>query len=236
VLFKSFGTKAVFDELRHLFPEARIQRFDTDNAKSERFEQHYNAVKRGEVDILVGTQLLAKGLDLPNLSTLGIVLADSSLYLPDFSATERTYQLLTQVLGRVGRGHRQGHIIVQTYHTDNPVLQAAISGDWETFYQTELTERQKFHFPPFVHLLKLSCRRATAKSAEQAAQKLKDTLLQAVADIEINGPAPSFHEKLQGKYQYQLVVKSTNRTKLIEVITRLPASGWTYDIDPVNLL
>lgn len=235
VLFKSFGTKAIFDELQRLFPEARIQRFDTDNTKSERFEQHYDAVKRGEVDILVGTQLLAKGLDLPNLSTLGIVLADSSLYLPDFSATERTYQLLTQVLGRVGRGHRQGHVIVQTYHTDSPILQAAIASDWDTFYQTELTERQKFHFPPFAHLLKLSCRRASAKSAELASQKLKEELLKKIINITVDGPAPSFHEKLQGKYQYQLVVKSTNRSKLIDVIHLLP-NGWTYDIDPVNLL
>jgi len=236
VLFKSFGTKALVAELIKLFPLARIQRFDTDNSKAERFEQHYEAIKRGEIDILVGTQLLAKGLDLPNLSTLGIVLADSSLYLPDFSATERTYQLLTQVLGRVGRGHRQGHVIVQTYHVDSPILQAAIEGDWTGFYQRELAERQMFHFPPFVHLLKLACRRVSPKSAEQAASKLKRQLLDTVPAIQIQGPAPSFHEKLQGKYQYQLVVKSTNRARLIDVIHTLPASGWTYDIDPINLL
>jgi len=235
VLFKSFGTKAITDELTKLFPDARIQRFDTDNTKAERFEQHYEAVRRGDVDILVGTQLLAKGLDLPNLSTLGIVLADASLYLPDFSASERTYQLLTQVLGRVGRGHRQGHVIVQTYHLDNPILRSAIEGDWQDFYRTELHERQKFGFPPFVHLLKLSCRRASPKAAEQAAQKVKDELVKQIPHIVVDGPAPSFHEKLQGKYQYQLVVKSTERTQLINAIKSLP-SGWTYDIDPINLL
>ncbi|HET6924321.1 MAG TPA: primosomal protein N', partial [Candidatus Saccharimonadales bacterium] len=128
VLFKSFGTKALADEVQRLFPEARVQRFDTDNKKDERFERHYEAVRAGEVDILVGTQLLAKGLDLPRLSTLGVVLADSSLYLPDFSASERTYQLLTQVLGRVGRGHVQGHAVVQTYHPESPILADAIAG------------------------------------------------------------------------------------------------------------
>lgn len=235
VVFKSFGTKAIFDELQHLFPEAKMQRFDTDNTKSERFEQHYEAIRKGEVDILVGTQMLAKGLDLPNLSTLGIVLADSSLYLPDFSSQERTYQLLTQVLGRIGRGHVGGHAIIQTYHPENPILLAAIKGDWDNFYHNELQERQKFRFPPFYHLLKLNCRRASAKAAEVAALKLKEEL-RKISGITIDGPAPSFYEKLQGKYQYQLVVKTTNRSKLIDVIHLLPSSGWSYDIDPSNLL
>jgi primosomal protein N' (replication factor Y) len=236
VTFRSFGTKAIFEEVQKLFPEARVQRFDTDNNKAERFEQHYESVKAGDVDILIGTQMLAKGLDLPRLSTLGIVLADSSLFLPDFSAQERTYQLLTQVLGRVGRGHSQGHSIIQTYHPESPILEAAIAGEWDNFYATELGERQKFHFPPFYHLLKLSCRRATAKSAEAAADKLKIAILLQLPSVEVDGPAPSFHEKLQGKYQYQLVVRSTRRSDLLSVIKLLPASGWNYDIDPVNLL
>jgi len=236
VTFRSFGTKAITEEVQRLFPEARVQRFDTDNLKAERFEQHYENVKAGEVDILVGTQLLAKGLDLPRLSTLGIVLADSSLYIPDFSATERTYQLLSQVLGRVGRGHVQGHSVIQTYHPESPILRAAIEQDWDIFYTTELSERRKFHFPPFYHLLKLSCRRASAKSAEAAAEKVKIAILSQFPNIEVDGPAPSFHEKLQGKYQYQLVVKSTSRSDLLSVIQLIPKSGWNYDIDPVNLL
>ncbi len=234
--FKSFGTKAIMSEVQQLLPEARVQRFDTDNTKAERFEQHYDAVKVGEVDILVGTQLLAKGLDLPLLSTVGVVLADSSLSIPDFSSQERSYQLLTQVLGRVGRGHRQGHAIIQTYHPDSIILKAAIANDWDDFYRRELAERKQFHFPPFYHLLKLTCRRASPKAAEIAAEKLKFLLLEKITGISVDGPAPSFHEKIQGKYQYQLVVKSTNRSLLLSVIDLLPSSGWTYDIDPVNLL
>jgi primosomal protein N' (replication factor Y) len=236
VTFRSFGTKAITEEVQKLFPEARVQRFDTDNSKAERFEQHYEAIKAGDVDILVGTQLLAKGLDLPKLSTIGIVLADSSLYLPDFSSQERTYQLLTQALGRVGRGHRKGYAIIQTYQPDSPVLQSAISGEWDEFYKNELAERQKFHFPPYYHLLKLSCKRATYESAESAAQKLKTEILQQIPGIQLDGPAPSFHEKLQGKFQCQLVLRSTHRQKLLAAIKLLPASGWTYDIDPINLL
>ena len=236
ISFKSFGTKAITDEIQKLFPSARVQRFDTDNLKAESFSQHYEAVKAGEVDILVGTQLLAKGLDLPRLSTLGIVLADSSLYLHDFSARERTYQLLSQTLGRVGRGHVAGTAIIQTYHPDSQLLDAAIHDNWDEFYRSELAERRAYHFPPFYSLLKLSCRRASYKSAEAAAQKLMTEIEAKITDIQIDGPTPSFHEKLQGKYQAQLVLRSPSRSKLLAAIKLLPASGWTYDIDPTNLL
>ncbi|MBC7581313.1 primosomal protein N' [Aeromicrobium sp.] len=236
VVFKSFGTKAITAELEKLFPNARIQRFDTDNKKSESFQEHFAAVKAGDVDILVGTQLLAKGLDLPRLSTLGIVLADSSLYMPDFSARERTYQLLSQALGRIGRGHVDGTAIVQTYQPDSELIRNAIDDNWDDFYQAELAERRKYHFPPFYYMLKLSCRRATYKSAETATDKLKQQIEQAIPGLEVDGPTPSFYEKLQGKYQCQLVLRSTQRSKLLAVIKLLPASGWTYDIDPTNLL
>jgi len=235
VLFKTFGTKAVTEEVQRLFPSARVQRFDTDNLKAERFEQHYDAIKRGEVDILVGTQLLAKGLDLPKLSTIGVVLADSSLSVPDFSAQERTYQLLSQVLGRVGRGHVQGHAVIQTYHPESPILEAAIKQDYATFYRSEIAERKLFHFPPYYYLLKLSTRRASYKSAETAAAKLKDDIFKQIPGLEIDGPTPSFYEKFQGKYQVQLVLRSTQRSKLLAAIKLLP-SNWTYDIDPINLL
>lgn len=236
VVFKSFGTKAITDELAKLFPHARIQRFDTDNKKSESFQEHYDAVKAGEVDILVGTQLLAKGLDLPKLSTLGIVLADSSLSMPDFSARERTYQLLSQALGRIGRGHVAGTAVVQTYHPDSQLIRDAIDDNWDDFYKSELQERRTYHFPPFYYLLKLTCRRTSYKSAESAAIKLKDQITAAIPGLEIDGPTPSFYEKLAGKYQAQLVLRTTQRSKLLDAIKLLPHSGWSYDIDPTNLL
>lgn len=232
--FKTAGTKAIVTEVERLFPEARVARFDTDNTKAERFEQHYEAVQRGDVDILVGTQLLAKGLDLPHLSTLGILLADTSLYLPDFSAQERTYQLITQVLGRIGRGHTTGHAIIQTYHPDHPVLTAAIANDYQGFYQAELSSRRQFAFPPFCHLLKLTVRRATTKAAEQAAQKLKTELAEHYK-VQVEGPAPSFHERFQNKYQWQLVVKAQQRSELLNIVHNLPAN-WSYDLDPLDLL
>ncbi len=235
IIFKSIGTKAIVDEVTKLFPEARVMRFDTDNKKHERIEQHYDAIKQGEVDILIGTQTLAKGLDLPNLSLVGVIIADTSLYFPDFSAQERTYQLLSQVIGRVGRGHRAGEAIIQTYAPDSSLLEAIIKKDWQTFYTKEINERKAFLFPPFCFLLKLTCRRATAASTEKAARDFASTLKASDIRILIEGPAPAFHEKVQNKFQWQLVVKSKDRDELKKVITLLP-SGWSYDIDPTNLL
>jgi len=235
VIFKTAGTKAIVDEAQRLFPRARVARFDTDNARADRFEQQYDSVKAGDVDILVGTQMLAKGLDLPRLSTLGVLLADTSLYLPDFSAQERTFQLLNQVLGRIGRGHIAGRAVIQTYHPDHPVIQAAIKDDYQTFYKQELAGRREFLFPPFCYLLKLSVRRASIKSAETAATKLKAEIEQSGAKVRVEGPAPSFRERLQNKYQWQLVVKALHRPELLKVIAALPA-GWSYDLDPLDLL
>lgn len=235
VVFKSIGTKALVDEVSRLFPGARVMRFDTDNKKSERMEQHYETVKNGDVDIIVGTQTLAKGLDLPKLSVVGVILADTSLYFPDFSAQERTYQLLSQVIGRVGRGHRKGRVIVQTYNPDSPLLQSILSKDWDNFYQRELEERKTFLFPPYCYLLKLTCRRASQQSTEQAATKFANELAGSGLKIAIEGPAPAFRERMQNKYQWQLIVKSKDRGELLKIIKKLP-SGWSYDIDPMNLL
>ena len=235
IIFKTAGTKAIAQDVQRLFPEARVMRFDTDNARAERFERQYDKIRAGEVDILIGTQLLAKGLDLPALSVLGILLADTSLYLPDFSAQERTFQLISQVLGRIGRGHVAGRAVIQTYHPDHPVLQAAINGDYEGFYDSEMAARQQFLFPPFCHLLKLTVRRAGTPAAETAAEALKSHILSVNPRVLVEGPAPSFYEKVQGRYQWQLVVKAKDRAELLQIIADLP-SGVSYDLDPMDLL
>jgi primosomal protein N' (replication factor Y) len=234
VVFKSVGTKAIAEEVDRLFPAAKVMRFDNDNKKSERIEQHYDSVKAGEVDIVVGTQTLAKGLDLPKLSTIGVIVADTSLFLPDFSAQERTYQLLHQVLGRVNRGHQDSHIVIQTYQPESDLLKAVLKKDWHYFYNKELDERKKFAFPPYFYLLKITCKRATSQSAQKAAEDFAKTLSD-IHNIKVEGPAPSFHEKSQGKYIWQIIIKSKERRILLDVIKKLP-NGWSYDIDPMNLL
>ncbi len=241
IILKSVGTKAIVDELTSIFPYARIQRFDTDNNKDERLEAHYHNVREGNVDIIVGTQLIAKGLDLPKLSTVGVVVADTSLYLPDYSSSERSYQLLRQVIGRVGRGHRSGSVVIQTYDPSNPVIQAAAQNGgtddtgWDKYYHNELKERKAFTFPPYCYTLKIWCRRATSKSAMQTAQKATDLLRNSGLRIMVDGPMPAFHEKAGGKFQWQAIIKAKDRGQLIQAIKILPAN-WSFDIDPNNLL
>jgi len=235
ILLKNVGTKAIVDELVATFPHARIQRFDTDNTKHERLEAHYHAVQSGDIDIVVGTQIIAKGLDLPKLSTVGVVSADTSLYLPDYTAEERSYQLLRQVIGRVGRGHRSSTVVIQTYDPQSPLIRAAVAGSWSDFYKQQLQERKKFVFPPFCHTLKISCRRASSKSAQQAGLKVVADLRANKLRVSIDGPMPSFHEKMGDKHQWQIILKAKDRAELLKAIRLLPAN-WSYDIDPSNLL
>lgn len=235
IVFKSIGTKAVIDEVQRLFPTARLKRFDMDVDKPDRIEAQLDALSTGKVDIIVGTQMITKGLDLPGLAVVGVLNADSSLLVPDYSASERTYQLIAQVVGRVGRGHRASTVILQTYTPDHPVLQQALIQDWDSFYANELSERQQYRFPPYVFLLKLWCFRASSRSAETAAAKLLTELQHTHPRLSIEGPAPAFHPRENGKYKWQLVIKSPSRTLLVDIVKNLP-SGWNHDLDPTNLL
>ncbi|HSX47836.1 MAG TPA: primosomal protein N', partial [Patescibacteria group bacterium] len=133
VIYKSAGTKALADDVSKLFPKANVQRFDTDNIKSESFLSKYNDIKSGNIDILVGTQIIAKGLDLPKLGLVGVVLADTNLNLPDYTSQERTFQLINQVIGRIGRGHIDGTAVIQTYNPGNPAINFAIKNNYSSF-------------------------------------------------------------------------------------------------------
>jgi primosomal protein N' (replication factor Y) len=235
VVYKSIGTKTLAEEIKKLFPNARVQRFDSDNPAGEKLNEIYQKLVNGEVDILVGTQLLAKGLDLPKLNLVGIVSAETSLSLPDFTAEERTFQLLYQVIGRVGRGHTEGKVVLQSYHPDSALIKASLARDWSGFYKLALAERQTYRFPPFSYLLKLVCRRATLPGAETAAENLKTKLQELNLPVEIIGPTPSFYAR-RGKYfYYQMVVKSKNRNHLTKLAGAVP-TGWTIDLDPQDLL
>jgi len=235
IVLKSIGTKAIVENISSIFPNARVQRFDTDNKKSERIEQHYTSIFSGNIDIIVGTQILAKGLDLPKLSVVGVVIADTSLNFPDYTADERTYQLLRQVIGRVGRGHRDSSVILQTYDPSNFIVQAAASNSWDDFYSREIAIREKYLFPPFCFVLKLTCRRASSDAAQKKAEIFTDTIREMGIRVLIDGPSPSLHEKIGTKYQWQLVIKAKQRAELLKVIDALP-TDWSYDLDPLNLL
>jgi primosomal protein N' (replication factor Y) len=235
IVYKGIGTKAIVEEINRLLPKARVQRFDTDNIKAERFESSFKTQQIKDIDILVGTQVLSKSLDLTQLSTVGVVNADSSLVFPDFSANERTFELLTQVTGRVGRGHRPGRVVIQTHHPESPLIKFAINKDYECFYEQELLERKQFFFPPFCYLLKLTCKRATQAGARKASHAFFEKLRTRVSGAEIIGPMPKLSEKSAGFYHWQIVVKARKRSVLTEIIKTLPA-GWSYDVDPLDLL
>jgi primosomal protein N' (replication factor Y) (superfamily II helicase) len=235
IVYRTIGTKALFEEVQKLFPDKRVRRFDSDNPPDESLDKVYGEVLRGEVDILVGTQLIAKGLDLPRLGLVGIVSAESSLTLPDFTTEERTFQLLYQVIGRVGRGHAKGTVVVQTYEPNNFVIQSAVNRDYKVFYNHILDERRAFKFPPFSYLMKLVVRRATISGAQNAAAKLRAELAGQGLAVEIIGPTPAFYAR-RGKYfYYQLVVKSKDRASLLKLAKLVPAD-WQTDLDPADLL
>ena len=235
VVFKGIGTKLIETEITKRYPKARIARFDADTSEADAIHNRYQELYDGEIDIMIGTQMLAKGLDIPRLSLVGVVQADSGLVLPDYTSEERVFQLLYQVIGRAGRGEHPGEVVIQTYQPDHPVVQAAIARDYASFYEAEIAKREHGKFPPFRYLLKLTCSYKTESGAINASQKLARELHTHYPHLEILGPTPSFYERLGGAYRWQLIVKSSQRSDLVAIAKNVPA-GWMADLDPSSLL
>lgn len=234
IYFSSPGTKAITARLQKLFPKAKIGRFDRDNKKAERMENTYDTVVDG-LDIIVGTQLIAKGHDLPRLSLVAMLLAENGLDFPDFSSQERSYQLMKQLSGRINRGHRDGLFVVQTFNKSGQLLQSLQQESWDDFFTSEIAQRRKHGFPPFYSALKIESARSSRKSAEQSLEKLKQQLSHKYGEVEFLGPSPSFLEKKAAKWHWQLLVKSRNRMKLAELAKEVP-TAFRADIDPANFL
>lgn len=235
VVFKGLGTKLIEGEVRKLFPKATVARFDADSSAQDTVQSRYQQLYDGDIDIAIGTQLLAKGLDLPKLAVVGIIQADAGLHLPDYQAAERVFQLLHQASGRVGRNDQESHVIIQTFQPTHYAVQHSIAGDYAAFYQQQLQERQAGRFPPFVHLLKLVCSYKTERSAVAAAQKLAASIRSQWPEVLVQGPTPAFHERLGGNYRWQLLIKSKQRAPLQAIAKSLPAH-WQFDLDPASLL
>lgn len=236
IIFKGIGTKLIEQEVKKLFPKANIARFDADNNVSEALHTNYQALYDGDVDIIIGTQLLAKGLDLPKLRTVGVIQADSGLMMPDYLAEERVFQLIHQVTGRVGRHSHASHIIVQTYQPDHPAIQLALTRDYDSFYERQIAERNRAQFPPFTFLLKLTCVYQTEEGAVRAGKELAPKIRKKFPSVQVLGPTPSFYERLGGTYRWQIIVKSKHRHTLLEIAKKVPAARWQIDIDPASLL
>lgn len=237
IIHKGIGTKLIESELNKLFTQARIARFDSDTESDKSLDKLYDQLYKGEIDIAIGTQVVAKGLDLPHLQTVGVIQADSGLALPDYGASERTFQLLSQVVGRVGRNSQPTNVIVQSYQTTHPSVVYGLNQDYEAFYKETIAERAKAHFPPFVFLLRLTAVYKTEAGAVRASKELAEQLRErANPKVQILGPTPSFYERLRGTYRWQLVLKSPRREYLTDLIDQLPPANWQYELDPSSLL
>lgn len=237
IIHKGIGTKLIESELRKLFPKARISRFDSDNAKDATVSHLYEELYSGAIDIAIGTQVVAKGLDLPKLHSVGVIQADSGLSLPDFAASERTFQLLAQVVGRVGRDDRDTQVVVQSYQPTHPSVALGIAQDYDAFYEITLQQRQQAGFPPYTHLLRLTTSYKSEQAAVNAARKLAAVLKHDMpSSVRLLGPTPAFYERQHDTYRWQLLLKSPVRADLIRLLDQVPPTHWMSELDPVSLL
>jgi len=238
--FLGAGTQKLEQETRFNFPRARQLRWDSDIITGRTsHEVILQKFRRREAEILIGTQMVAKGLDIPAVTLVGVVSADTSLNLPDFRSGERTFQLLSQVAGRAGRGPHGGRVIIQTFSPEHYAIQAAARHDYASFYEQEIAYRRQFHNPPFTRLARLLFVHTKDVTCQREAEKMKKRLLEEMAargigGIDIIGPAPAFIHRLRGRYRWQLVLRGPELSTFLSPLD-LP-HGWTVDIDPVSLV
>ena len=237
IIHKGIGTKLIESEVRRLFPKLTVARFDGDSTQEETVEKRYMDLYKGSIDIIIGTQVIAKGLDLPKLHTVAVVQADAGLSLPDYTSAERTFQLLAQVIGRVGRSSHDSNVIIQSYQPTHPAITTGLKQDYAGFYELALEQRRRGHFPPYTYLLKLQCSYKTEAAAIRNAQALAlDIRARKLPDVRLLGPTPAFYERAGGSYRWQLVLKSSSRAQLLQIAMNLPAGNWQYELDPISLL
>lgn len=233
------GTEKVESEVSQLLPEARILRWDYETTRRKGSHELILAHFRNhQADVLVGTQMIAKGLDLPLVTLVGVVLADTGLDLPDLRAGERTFEVLTQVAGRAGRSPLGGKVILQTFHPDHYVIQAASRHDYDSFYRQELAYRKELAYPPFSRLVKLEYRHPDSQKAEKAAHLMADYLQQALkkerlSATELIGPAPCFFSRVAGAYRWQIVLRGPDPAA---VLHGRSFPDWKIEVDPPSLL
>ncbi len=240
IRFLGAGTERVQEEVETLFPGTTVLRWDRDVARNRRTHQELlDRFAAGEAQVMVGTQMIAKGLDLPRVTVVGVVNADVNLYLPDFRAAERTFQLLTQVAGRAGRSIWAGKVVIQTYTPEHYAITSAARQDYELFAHQELAFRQRHGYPPFRPIVRLLYADPIADRAQASAVEYARTLVQGRAragltDADVNGPVPAFFRRVRGQYRWQVLLKGKEGRTLLDRFP--PPRGWIVDIDPAQVL
>jgi primosomal protein N' (replication factor Y) len=245
LIYAGFGTERVESTVSQIFPKAIVRRMDADSmTRKEAYRETLRNFRTGRIDILVGTQMIAKGLHFPNVTLVGIINADLALHLPDFRAGERTFQLLTQVAGRAGRGETSGEVFVQTYTPFSPSIQFARHHDFAGYFQQELEFRERCGFPPFKHAVLITVRSPHEGRAKLSAETLQRRLKEALPQEFILGDAtPAPLEKLQGQFRFHILVRGEAIMRLSrlvrETVDKLPFPEnvtVTIDVDPYQLL
>jgi primosomal protein N' (replication factor Y) len=247
IRFAGVGTEKVEETLGKLFPTARIARMDSDTLKrKDDYRRVLGDFRTGKIDILVGTQMIAKGLHFPNVTLVGIIFADLALHMPDFRAGERTFQLLTQVSGRAGRGDVEGEVVVQAFSPFAPAIQYARRHDFEGFYEQEIEFRRELNYPPHSRIAMLTLRDRNEEKVALCAEYVKKEIERDQAtfpDMSISGPAPAPLLKAESYYRYQLMLRTRNMTKLSRALAELgqrvkmpEGMTLTIDIDPVSMI
>lgn len=230
------GTQRVVEEVRSLHPDARVIRWDSDVPAKMRGESGLqDAVRSGQVDIIVGTQMVAKGHDFPGVTLVGVVSADVGLGVPDYRASEKVFQLLSQSAGRAGRGIEPGHVVVQTYEPDSYVVRAAASHDYRAFYDEEIRYRRDAYYPPFCSIVRLLYAHVNDDRAYRESHRVRQQLERRGSsyDVRVTGPAPAFVHRLRSRYRWQVMVRGLRPTEVIEGLD-LPR-GWVVDVDPASV-
>ena len=240
IKFLGIGTQKLEQEASFTLPQARMLRWDSDMTKrKESHEEILSKFRAHQADILIGTQMVAKGLDLPRVTLVGVVSADTSLNLPDFRAGERTFQLLSQVAGRAGRGPLGGHAIIQTFSPEHYAIKAAAKHDYSSFYDKEIDYRRQLHNPPFTQLALLTYTHTNDALCQREAERMRVRLIEqrdakGMADLSLIGPAPALIHRLRGRFRWQIILRGAELSAFLFQIT-FP-QGWTINIDPVTLL
>ncbi|MGE9296257.1 MAG: replication restart helicase PriA, partial [Puniceicoccales bacterium] len=242
---RGFGTQKIEEAIQRVVPRAKVVRLDTDTmTKKNLFRHILNDFRAGKIDILVGTQMIAKGLDFPNVTLVGLVDADIALHVPDFRASERCFQLLVQVAGRAGRGDTAGEVIVQTFMPENEPIQFARRGDFDGYLEVELEQRREFHYPPFRHIVRHLFRGRNPDKVIFYAEKWADLVEEKLEHpVEIRGPAPAPLEKMKDTYRFHIWYFLGNVSKVLPSILALrkdfPMDDEVidvFDVDPVDMV
>ncbi|MDD5190637.1 MAG: primosomal protein N' [Dehalococcoidales bacterium] len=239
IRFLGIGTEKLEQEIKTAFQSARVVRWDSDTTKGRHEHQRIlEQFRKHKADILIGTQMVAKGLDLPLVTLVGVINADLGLYLPDFRAGERTFQLLSQVAGRAGRGASGGQAIIQTYNPEHYAIQAAAKHDYNLFYEQEIAFRKQLREPPFTQLVNLTFVHPNEQRCEDETRKIAQQILeerdaQGIAGMELIGPAPAYMSRVRGRYRWQIILRGYDLPPFLKKCNF--GQGWAIDVDPIGI-